>query len=59
MNLTVKKSDLSAILSKASSVTENKATMPILAPISMERLQSVSRPSTERARTAEPAYSTA
>ena len=36
MNLTLKKSDLSAILSKASSVTENKATMPILASVLVE-----------------------
>ena len=36
MNLTVKKSDLSAILSKASSVTENKATMPILASVLLD-----------------------
>jgi DNA polymerase-3 subunit beta len=36
MNLTVKKSDLFAILSKASSVTENKATMPILASVLLD-----------------------
>ena len=36
MNLTLKKSDLSAILSKASSVTENKATMPILASVLLD-----------------------
>lgn len=36
MNLTVKKSDLFAILSKAASVTENKATMPILASVLVE-----------------------
>ncbi len=35
------------------------AIRPILAPISIDRLHSVSRPSTPRARTAEPAYSTA
>jgi len=33
MKITVKKTDLFAILSKASSVTENKATMPILASV--------------------------
>ena len=36
MNLTVKKSDLFAILSKAASVTENKATMPILASVLLD-----------------------
>jgi DNA polymerase-3 subunit beta len=36
MNLTLKKSDLSAILSKASSVTENRATMPILASVLLD-----------------------
>lgn len=36
MNLTLKKFDLSVILSKASSVTENKATMPILASVLLE-----------------------
>jgi DNA polymerase-3 subunit beta len=36
MNLTVKKSDLFAILSKASSVTENRATMPILASVLLD-----------------------
>lgn len=36
MNLTVKKSDLFAILSKAASVTENRATMPILASVLLD-----------------------
>lgn len=36
MNLTVKKSDLFAILSKAASVTENKATMPVLASVLLD-----------------------
>ena len=36
MNLTLKKSDLFAILSKAASVTENKATMPILASVLLD-----------------------
>ena len=36
MKITVKKSDLFAILSKATSVTENKATMPILASVLIE-----------------------
>jgi DNA polymerase-3 subunit beta len=36
MKITVKKSDLFAILSKASSVTENKATMPILASVLLD-----------------------
>ena len=36
MNLTLKKSDLFAVLSKAASVTENKATMPILASVLLD-----------------------
>ncbi len=36
MKITVKKTDLFAILSKASSVTENKATMPILASVLLD-----------------------
>lgn len=36
MNLTVKKSDLFAVLSKAASVTENRATMPILASVLLD-----------------------
>lgn len=36
MNLTVKKSDLFAILSKAASVTENKATMPVLSCVLLD-----------------------
>jgi DNA polymerase-3 subunit beta len=36
MKITVKKSDLFAILSKALSVTENKATMPILASVLLD-----------------------
>jgi DNA polymerase-3 subunit beta len=36
VKITVKKTDLFAILSKASSVTENKATMPILSAVLLE-----------------------
>ena len=40
-------------------VVSSGATMPIFAPISIDRLHRVRRPSTDSARTAEPAYSTA